>query len=135
MTSDPQFVVIWRRFEDFEFAGVTENFCRYARAFASWANATLHIDDAGLVELNQSKVLLVDKYFEFFSIVPKDHRYYFHPKGHICIFQVFLDTYRRIKARELSLTPPMLFIPPPPKPPLPPPPAPQIAGIFFGEEE
>lgn len=135
MNNDPQFVVIWRRFEEFEFEEVTAHFCRYAEAFQNWASTTLEINSADLVTLNQAKVLLVDKYFEFFSIVPKNHRYYFHPKGHICIYQVFLDTYRRIKARELSLTPPMLFIPPPPKPTPPPPPAPQIAGIFFGEEE
>lgn len=135
MTHEPAFITIWQRFADFEFVETTPPLCSYAQAFAAWADVALHIEDGSLVTINQAKVLLVDKYFDFFSCVPKNHRYYFNPKQHICIFQVFVDVYRRIRTRELMLTPPMLFIPPPPAPPLPPPPAPQIAGIFFGDEE
>jgi hypothetical protein len=42
-----------------------------------------------------------------------------------------MEAYRRLVEIELSITPPMLFVPPPP-PPLPPPP--QLQGIWIGEE-
>ena len=122
MTSEPIFINIWRRYEDFEFTEPTVPFCQYGDAFAHWAESGLFLtNNADLIQLNQSKVLLLDRYFDFFSVVPKDHRYYFNPKNHICIFQVFVEYYRRIKTRELTLTPPT--------------PPPQIMGIVFGEEE
>jgi hypothetical protein len=128
-THTPLFDVIWSRFDDFEFSEEPVERCPYAQAFFSWAVQVVDVSESSVVFLNQAKVLLVDKYFEFFSIVPKQHRYHFSPQGHVCIFQVFLEFYQRIKARELMLTPPMLFLPTPPSPP------PQIAGIFIGEEE
>ena len=104
--------------------------CRYAQAFSGWAAQALDLgEEPNVVAVNQAKVLLVDKYFDYFSVVPKRHRYHSSPRGHICIFQVFLQYYQQLRALELSLTPPMLFLPPPPPPP------PQIAGIFIGEEE
>lgn len=133
MTNEPVFIDIWRRFDDYELDVPTIPLCKYAEAFSNWAESALYIEgNVSLVQLNQAKILLVDKYFQFFSIAPKNHRYYFNPKNHICIFQVFLEYYRRIRTRELGITPPMLFIPPPP---LPPPPPPQIAGIVFGEDD
>lgn len=130
--SQPLFDNIWRRFDDFEFSDAPVQRCAYAESFFNWAIRMLDLtEDAGVVGLNQAKVLLVDKYFEHFSIAPKRHRYHFSPRGHVCIFQVFLEIYQQIKARELALSPPMLFLPrrTPPSPP------PQIAGIFIGEEE
>lgn len=123
------FDVIWSRFDDFKFSEEPVELCRYARSFSDWAVQVLDVSQDSIVALNQAKVLLVDKYFEYFSIVPKRHRYHFSPRGHVCIFQVFLEFYQRLKARELALSPPMLFLPVPPSPP------PQIAGIFIGEEE
>ena len=119
----------WRRFDDFEFQEPVD-VCSYAQAFSDWAARTLDISqNPSVVLVNQAKVLLVDKYYEWYSIVPKRHRYHLSPRGHTCIFQVFLQFYQQLKALELSLTPPLLFLPPPPPPP------PQIAGIFIGEEE
>lgn len=129
-TERPLFGSIWRRFDDFEFFDEPEEVCRYAQAFADWASQVLDLGhEANLVLVNQGKVLLVDKYFEYFSIVPKRHRYHFSPRGHVCIFQVFIEFYQRLKERELALSPPLLFLPKPSSPP------PQIAGIFIGEEE
>lgn len=108
--------------------------CVYARKFSQWAEelcvgATTH---PTLVSINQSKVLLLDKYMEWRSFTPKRHRTY-TGTAHTCIFHVFASAYDRLKVVELSLTPPMLFLPslPPPQPP--PPPPPQIAGVFIGE--
>jgi hypothetical protein len=129
-TQRPLFDTIWERFDDFEFSEETVRLCRFAQAFSDWASLVLDLGpNPNIVAVNQAKVLLVDKYFEYFSIMPKRHRYHFSPRGHVCVFQVFLQSYQHLKAIELSLTPPMLFLPPPPPPP------PQIAGIFIGEEE
>jgi hypothetical protein len=129
-TERPLFNMIWSRFDDFEFSEAPVERCPYAQSFFNWAIRMLDLSqDVSLVGLNQAKVLLVDKYFEHFSIAPKGHRYHFSPRGHVCIFQVFLEIYQRLKARELALSPPMLFLPRRASPP------PQIAGIFIGEEE
>lgn len=129
-TNRPLFEEIWSRFDDFEFAEESVKYCRFAQAFSDWVDRALDIDgNLDIVAVNQAKVLLVDKYFEFFNVVGKGHRYHFSPRGHFCIFHVFLKTYQELKALELSLTPPLLFLPRRPPPP------PQIAGIFIGDEE
>jgi hypothetical protein len=128
-TPKPRFDTIWDRFEDFEFFEEPVQLCRYAQAFSDWVAQALDVSqDPNVIVVNQAKLLLVDKYFEFYSVVPKRHRKHLGDRGHTCIFQVFLHVYQQLKALELSLTPPMLFLPPPPPPP------PQIAGIFIGEE-
>lgn len=115
------------------------NYCVYSLKFNDWAQELCvgATKDPSVVTINQSKVLLVDKYMEWRSFVPKRHRSYTSP-NHTCIFHVFETAYNRLKVVELSLTPPMLFLPlpplPAPPPPLPPPP-PQIAGVFIGELE
>ncbi|HEX9987305.1 MAG TPA: hypothetical protein VGE45_02370 [Chloroflexia bacterium] len=111
----------------------------YARKFTIWAEGLcVHVtEDPSIISINQAKVLLLDKYMEWRSFVPKRHRTYTR-NAHTCIFHVFEIAYDRLKVVELSLTPPMLFLPvpaPPPPPPLPPPPPPQIAGVFIAELE
>lgn len=131
MDSCPSFETIWSKFEDFEFSEMEQNCCDYAAEFSEWADELCSvIDDPDVVAVNQAKVLLMDKYFEWRSIVPKNHRNKTSPVGHLCIFHVFEKAYILLKVAELSLTPPMLFLPPPPPPP---PPPPQIAGIYLGE--
>src|SRR6266542_3735140 len=95
--------------------------CPFAESFSKWAEElvgrTLHMPS--VVAINQAKILLLDKYFEWRSYVPRKHRVIVgQQSGHICIFQIFEQNYERLKLVELSLTPPMLFIPaPPPEPP------------------
>lgn len=126
----PLFDAIWSRFDDFDLSEDSVSYCRYARAFSDWVSQTLDIGGGlDIVAVNQAKVLLVDKYFEYFNVVGKQHRYHLSPKGHFCIFHVFLKSYQQLKALELSLTPPLLFLPRRPPPPA------QIAGIFIGDEE
>jgi len=124
------FNTLWDRNNDFELQEPV-NLCRHARAFSDWADWATQVlglnNNPNIVAVNQAKVLLVDKYFEWYSVVPKRHRHRLGNRGHTCIFQVFLQVYQQLKALELSLTPPMLFLPSPPPPP------PQIAGIFIGE--
>jgi hypothetical protein len=129
---------LWHRHE-FELQARGEegpNLCVYAHKFNTWAQELCvgATNDPSIVSINQAKVLLVDKYMEWRSFVPKRHRTY-TGHAHICIFHVFEITYDRLKVVELSLSPPMLFLPSPPVPPPPPPPPPQIAGVFIGEIE
>jgi hypothetical protein len=88
------------------------------------------LEDPTIVAVNQAKVLLQDKYFEYYRYVSKRHRKHRSARGHICIFQVYEAAYDQLKGIELQITPSMMFIPEakPIEPPLP-----RIAGIFMGE--
>ncbi len=131
---------LWHRHEhEFELPPTEEEqptLCVYARKFNTWAEELCAgaIQTPSIVSINQSKVLLLDKYMEWRNFVPKRHRLY-TGNAHFCIFHVFESIYDRLKVVELSLTPPMLFLPEPPQPPptFAPPSPPQIAGVFIGE--
>jgi hypothetical protein len=96
-------------------------YCAYGRQFKVWVDALcaavaqdVQQNGAGaVVAVNQAKVLLVDKLFEWQAAAPKAHRNY-TGEGHTCILRVFSDCYRALKAFELSLTPPLLLLPPAP---------------------
>ena len=127
----PSFESIWSQFNDFEFSINKDDKCIFAIEFWKWAEDLCEvIKDPDLVTINQAKVQLQDKYFEWRSIVPKSHRNKVSQVGHNCIFHVYETAYFLLRAAEVSLMPPMLFVPSPPPPP---PPPPQIAGIFLGE--
>ncbi len=133
--SEPSFYKMWNREAEFGLSSTEPQLCVFAREFSDWTRelCAAVTQSPNLVIINQSKVLLIDKYFDWRSVVPKTHRNRMSSENHICIFQVFEQAYVMLRAVELSLTPPMLFIPPPPAPPPPQPPAPQIAGIYIGE--
>lgn len=112
--------------------------CTFAQRFFEWADelGAGASERQSIIFVNQAKILLVDKYFEWRAYAPKSHRDRVRASGHICIFQVFAEAYERLKVLELSLTPPMIFLPsvatpPPPQSPT----TPRIAGIFIGEAE
>ncbi len=94
-------------------------YCAYAAKFKQWSETlctsvgeAVRYDNArAAVAINQGKVLLVDKYFEWRAAAPKSHRNR-TAEGHTCLFHVFDETYRTLRAIELSLTPPLLFLPP-----------------------
>lgn len=112
--------------------------CPLAASFAAWANELVDriLGEPDVVAINQAKVLLVDRFFEYRNYAPKKHRVISNSGGgHICIFQVFEEHYERLKAVELALTPPLLFLPEPPRELVTAEPPVQIAGIFLGEVE
>lgn len=131
MDLDARFESLWKGDGGWEFSPLPPNYCVFARKFSEWTlEFCAKVTQAGdLVAINQGKILLVDKYFEWRSVVPKNHRDRLSATGHTCIFRVFEQAYMTLRAMELALTPPMLFLPPPPYMP----PPPQIAGIFLGE--
>lgn len=85
------------------------NYCVFAQQFAQWAENL--VTDAGgslsLVAIQQAKIQLLDKYFEWRASVPKNHRDRVGSSGHYCIFQVFVSAYDTLRMVELSLTPPL----------------------------
>ena len=130
---------LWNQPRTFQLEEAEEEdpYCPYAREFQLWADELslrLHRYVTS-VSINQAKVLLLDKYMAWRESVPKTHQNYIGAQ-HICLFEVFDQTYRKLRAAELVLTPPVLFEPPREivriEPP-PPPPTPQIHGIVIGE--
>ena len=99
------------------------SYCAYADRFRKWTGtlctsvgeSVKHDNAKAAVAINQAKVLLLDKYFEWRAASPKAHRNR-TGEGHTCLFHVFDETYRTLRAIELSLTPPLLFLPPAPPP-------------------
>jgi hypothetical protein len=126
---------IWNQSKHLEFSTQEPpTLCPFGRKFSDWAKALcsgVH-DDANIAAINRAKVLLLDKYFDWRSVVPKTHRHHAGVSGHQCILHVLIESYEFLRALELSLTPPAQFFPAPSSLPeaLPPP---QIAGIFIGE--
>jgi hypothetical protein len=104
--------------------------CTYAEQFASWAEDLCREVELkrDAVTTNQAILRLCHRYWEWFNYVGRAHRYRIGDTGHSCIFHVFQQSFNRLKVVELSLTPPLLFIPkdPPVLPPI------QIAGIDLG---
>jgi hypothetical protein len=107
--------------------------CLPAARFEVWTRELCRNHGHSLVGINQAKVLLLDKYFEWRAYVPLQHRNRVSEHSHHCIWHVFEDGYRTLRLLELSMNPPMLFLPPPPPPPAPPPSPPVITGITLGE--
>jgi hypothetical protein len=110
-----------------------ENACVHSQQFLTWAEQLCADYSGSVVKLNQAKVLLVDKFFEWRTYVPKSHRNLIGDRGHFCIFHVFELTYRKLRLAEISLTPPMLFLPSPPSPPATLKEPPAVMGITLGE--
>ena len=113
----------------FELPEPETEWCQLAQYFLDWVDwlfKKIISEKPNIILVNQAKLLLSDKYFEWRSYAPKSHRDRIGSRGHNCIFQVFVQAYERLKLLELSLTPPKLFLPSEPPPP-------QIAGIFLGD--
>jgi hypothetical protein len=91
--------------------------CGYAQEFASWVDQWICSNqELNLIQLNQLKVILLDKYLEWRSFVPKIHQEHVGGRGHHCIYHIFIRACEHLKVEELRMQKPMLFIPPPPQP-------------------
>jgi len=131
---EQELLSIWRSISELEIPEEEIEFCEYAQSFLDWGNKLLGgRRKHNIVSINQAKILLLDKYFEWYRYVPRSHRFKMSKRGHICIFQVLVSLYNRLKVIELDVTPPMLFEPLPP-PPMKILPRPSLAGIMLGED-
>lgn len=112
--------------------------CPYARQFERWTEDLSErlLEDGTVVSINQAKVLLLDQYQKWRDSVPKAHQSYTGDR-HTCLFHIFDAFYKRLRMAELSLQPPLLFLPDPPTVDalarLEPPRLPEINGIVIGE--
>jgi len=130
MEFDERFLSNWNRIQDLEIQEESvDTVCIYALKFQGWTQELMKVlDQPDLIRINQSKILLTDKYFEWKRIVPQAHRQHLGIHGHTCIYQILEYAYEKLQIVELSLTPPMLFLP---QNPIPQPR--NIAGLFIGE--
>lgn len=142
MQAPDAFAASWQRFSDFHFEEKRKEptseepvpYCEYAQAYIPIAEELCRValQNASHITLNQALLLLTKKYWEFFYVVPKRHRYQVGERGHRCIHAVFQQYYEVLKCKELQLQPPMLFLPDPqPAPALPPPPL--LPTIFVSD--
>lgn len=133
MEEDQQFSSLWSQARGIEVVEEKKKVCSYAKEFSKWVDQLLSEEiQYSNVSINQAKIQLVDKFFEWYRYVPRSHKLRMGSRGHTCIFQVFENGYQRLKVIELTITPPLLFLPTNQTVLLPPPP--RIAGIFLGED-
>jgi hypothetical protein len=89
-----------------------QEICFYGKSFSIWADELVAENSGSLVKINQAKVLLVDRYFEWRAYVPKNHRNRVSERSHLCIWHIFELTHRKLRLAELAQTGPLLFLPP-----------------------
>lgn len=134
MNFEDRFLSLWNSIGDLEFPEEPEDtICIFALRFQAWVDKLFaSINQSNIVSVNQAKILLTDKFFDWQRFVPQAHRQRMGIHGHTCVFQVFEIAYEKLRFVELGLTPPMIFIPQPPPPP---PKEPPIVGkLFLGDD-
>lgn len=131
MNYEDRFLKIWNSIGKLEIPEQPEyTICIYALRFQEWVDQLMPaLDKLDVISINQTKILLADKFFDWQRFVPQSHRHRLGIHGHTCVFQVFERAYEKLRFVELGLTPPMVFLPsePPPKP------SPNLGGIFLAE--
>src|SRR5215213_7431933 len=90
--------------------------CAYAQEFATWRDTVCQaaLASTNLIVLNQIRLKVVNRYYEFFVSVPKAHQRCLGSRKHVCIFSVFIETMQLLKEHELRIDPPLLLEPPQP---------------------
>lgn len=115
---------LWKQPARFEMPLPKGPGCKYALEFGEWAlDLVSRVDRDNLIEVNQAFIKLTKQYSSWYNLSPPEHRYRAGPRGHKCIFHVFMAALDQLLAYEMRIGPPV-YIPPPPPPP--PPPAPRI---------
>jgi hypothetical protein len=105
--------------------------CSEAKEFAAWVEEyiTPLVESRQLEKINQAKVLLQDKYYEWTRQVGKGHRQTGpNSIGHPCLYQVWHAGYMRLHATELAVKPYQFQKPPKP-------PKRQPGGIYLVDAE
>lgn len=109
--------------------------CSSARKFGEWCDPLINeaVRQKDPIALNQAKIHLVDRYFNWRGSVTKSHRELVRDENHICIWHIFERAYQQIRAAELVLTPPQLFVPEPAQSSRLPTVIKEPTGIYLGE--
>ncbi len=125
MQAGDHFNKLWNRYDDFDFSDPP--LCQFAIKFADWIDTYCRLNEEPTHrEINQNKLMLQDRYFDWYNAVPRGHRRRIGGPGHICVYHVYMGAYERLKVAELSLLPPGLFVTARPS-------LPQYGGLFLGE--
>ena len=128
---DDRFFSIWNGIPGLEIpeSNDDETICVYALGFLNWTeNLMKSFEKPDIIRINQAKILLMDKFFDWQRFVPQSHRQRLGVHGHTCIFQILEKAYERLRIMELSLTPPIYFLPENPIKP------PNFLGLVLGED-
>ena len=90
--------------------------CDFAENFSSWTETLLEkTNTADRVQLHQAILQLTLQYYQWYMRVPQAHQTRVGPKGHSCIFHVFMDALDSFMSVRDALDPPV-YVPPPPPP-------------------
>ena len=118
MNFEESFYSVWNQIEGLEIAEPADHtICVYAASFQRWVDELAKMmEKPTVVFINQTKIMLSDKYFDWERLVPQSHRQRLGVHGHTCIYQVYKKAYEQLRVIELSLTPPQLCIPSKPEP-------------------
>ena len=135
MSSQLQFAELWDH-QEFHLPEEDQvKICPAARKFGEWCEPPINeaVRQKDPIALNQAKIHLLDRYFNWRGSVTKRHRELVRDEGHICLWAIFERAYQQIRAAELVLTPVQLFVPEPAPPPQPPTVIKEASGIYLGE--
>lgn len=90
--------------------------CDHAKGFASWVRELLEkIDMKDRLQVHQAILQLTLQYYQWYFQVPQAHQVRVGPKGHVCIFHVFMHGLNDLIEARTDLDPPV-YVPPPPPP-------------------
>ena len=112
-------IKIWERVAEFRIEEPElqeeELWCGYAREFYEWIDEWIIPVEFELISINQARVLLLNKYMEWRSFVPKSHQDYTGSRGHTCIYHAFIRACEHLQVMELRLHKPILLPDPEPQ--------------------
>ena len=101
--------------------------CIHAEKFQGWVRELFdktELEDR--MQVHQAILQLSIQYYQWYFQVPQNHQVRVGPKGHLCIFHVFMHAFNDLMEVRTDLDPPIYT--PPPTPPTPPPP-PEIVRV------
>jgi hypothetical protein len=92
--------------------------CVHAEKFQSWVRDLFDkIDLEDRMQVHQAILQLSIQYYQWYFQVPQNHQVRVGPKGHLCIFHVFMHAFNDLMEVRTDLDPPLYTPPPPPPPP------------------
>lgn len=90
--------------------------CPHAKQFSHWVQALFErMDLQDRMQVQQAILQLTLQYHQWYQQVPQAHRVRVGPKGHLCIFHVFMAALDELMVARVDIDPP-IYTPPPPPP-------------------
>lgn len=90
--------------------------CDFAESFSNWTEKLLEkTDTADRMWIQQAILQLTLQYYQWYVHAPPAHQTRIGPKGHLCIFHVYMHALDSLMAMRDALDPP-IHVPPAPPP-------------------